>query len=614
MKSTIVFRILKKDQIHSIKQFSGEDRIVIGNTAEAHINLGSEVSPIHCVIERRGEHYYLCDMGSEKGTYKGNKAIVDEKLIHGDEFSIGTFKFYFFVGSSTGPSEVRLDKNQSLSWQTAAQNINNVNTTRSSDVNKTVSSPIEQILKPGKGARLEVMVNWHERVLQTYHFSLSGIKHINLKHTLEQWRSHIPQELNLLISTGLVSIVLPDGVGLEVVHNDEKRIVREKKYELKSEEICFIKLQDGLQIIVRFAPESPKLLFDSPLMLGSSELTGILSSLIIATMTSLFVSVYKPKAIKEVMESERVVQVNFDQFDRSTPVPITSTQETAVPQVVPAQEKNEKIAMPVTVVSKEVKNDLGLKGKAASVRPSENKSKIKMFTSTKPGSAVKTGANDGANAKSQNVDIKNSGLLAAFGVGGAREKLDQAYTGSGQLIGESAKATGNSGFKQDRNGRDLGTKTKDTGAGGTGTATQGIPDLNLKGSGSGLSYYGSGDGLGEKGHVQISVGAGGESIMGSIDKEAVRRVVRHALPLFKACYEREYRKDTSLKGRIVVRWEIDENGTAKNAKILTDESSLNNVPVQECVKLRMLGLKFPETPAGTFAEVTYPFLFEGPKN
>ena len=99
------------------------------------------------------------------------------------------------------------------------------------------------------------------------------------------------------------------------------------------------------------------------------------------------------------------------------------------------------------------------------------KLKVKMFTSSKQGGAIKTGANSAANAKSKEPDLKNTGLLAAFGTGGARTKLEKAYNGSGELIGAGEKATGSSGFNSDRAGEDLGSRAKDTGAGGMGTAT-----------------------------------------------------------------------------------------------------------------------------------------------
>ena len=56
-----------------------------------------------------------------------------------------------------------------------------------------------------------------------------------------------------------------------------------------------------------------------------------------------------------------------------------------------------------------------------------------------------------------------------------------------------------------------------------------------------------------------------------------------------------------------------ERGVAKNARLVKAKSTMGNATVEECVRGRLLALRFPEPPAGTIAEVTYPFLFQGQK-
>jgi TonB family protein len=128
-----------------------------------------------------------------------------------------------------------------------------------------------------------------------------------------------------------------------------------------------------------------------------------------------------------------------------------------------------------------------------------------------------------------------------------------------------------------------------------------------------MTGAGAGMGFGDKGKVQIEAGGNEENFTGTIDKEAVRRVVKSALAQFKACYEKEYRMNSKLEGKVVVQWEIHEQGIAKNAQIVKVKSTINNSAVEECVKNRMMALKFPEPPPGTAAEVTYPFIFQGQK-
>jgi hypothetical protein len=44
-----------------------------------------------------------------------------------------------------------------------------------------------------------------------------------------------------------------------------------------------------------------------------------------------------------------------------------------------------------------------------------------------------------------------------------RSKLDQAYQGAGDILGNADKATGSTGMAENREGDDLGSRFKDTG-------------------------------------------------------------------------------------------------------------------------------------------------------
>ena len=219
------------------------------------------------------------------------------------------------------------------------------------------------------------------------------------------------------------------------------------------------------------------------------------------------------------------------------------------------------------------------------------------------------GQTAGANANAPN-DVTKTGLLSAFGGGGNRTKLDQAYTGTGELLGMADKATGTSGQNENRAGDDIGSKFKDSGAGGKGTATQGIAGLGTKGRGSGQSAYG-GVGFGGKGNVTIDAGGTDADFVGTIDREAVRRVIRSILSQIKSCYERQLRSNSSLEGKVVIQFEIEEQGRVRIAK--TKTSSINDTTVESCVASRIREQRFPEPPPGTVAVVDYPFIFNSQK-
>ncbi len=95
----------------------------------------------------------------------------------------------------------------------------------------------------------------------------------------------------------------------------------------------------------------------------------------------------------------------------------------------------------------------------------------------------------------------------------------------------------------------------------------------------------------------------------SIDREAVKRVVRNNISLFKACYDTEYKKDPTLKGKVTVGFDISDTGDVIKADI--KKTDIKNEALNSCLIDRMRSLKFPKAPAGTVAEVHYPFTFKG---
>jgi membrane protein involved in colicin uptake len=126
-----------------------------------------------------------------------------------------------------------------------------------------------------------------------------------------------------------------------------------------------------------------------------------------------------------------------------------------------------------------------------------------------------------------------------------------------------------------------------------------------------MNTFGSETGLGGKGSVTLDVGGSEEGWTGTIDREAVRRVIRSILSQLKSCYERQLRVDSSLEGKVVIQFEIAEQGRVRSA--FTKSTSLNNTIVETCVAARIREARFPEPPTGTIAVVDYPFVFGAQK-
>jgi hypothetical protein len=277
----------------------------------------------------------------------------------------------------------------------------------------------------------------------------------------------------------------------------------------------------------------------------------------------------------------------------------------ATPQPKPATEiKQAQVKAPKKAVTNLTKiNNQGASAKAA---PNPDKSKTKVG-SVKKGGAIKTTKNQGSQMNSK-PDKNKDALFSAFGGGGAQDKLSKSQTGAGELTGMANAANGKSGFDTNRAGVGLGA-VKDTGAGDNGRALEaGIKGgLSTSGRGSGKSGYGNG-GLGTKAGTKIITGGGaGEQFTGTIDREAIRRVLKANERTVRSCYEKQLNKNPDLIGKLVLTWDITDGGRAINVHVASNE--LGNQDVANCMMDHLKQWKFPDPPANQTVEVSYPWVF-----
>jgi hypothetical protein len=103
-----------------IKVAGGEHVVVLGpmNSLARHPNNSIQIldkiaSKEHCLIERRGDHYVLRDLGSLNGTFINSVRVRDESLlVDGDEISIGSTRGIFRCGA---PADAAVDSVSAIS-------------------------------------------------------------------------------------------------------------------------------------------------------------------------------------------------------------------------------------------------------------------------------------------------------------------------------------------------------------------------------------------------------------------------------------------------------------------------------------------------------------------
>lgn len=690
MKQPLVLKVYRGEELINVQQFS-VSQVVFGRGGDAQVALEDDaVSPIHALIEERDSKIFISDLGSQTGTYLNGKKVLETEIKSGDEVRIGPFLIRFFVGvpkpagvtsvlnlpekeqvqtpppvPEEPPSEPQVfETHESEEDQTEERDHEPVAppplpyeeevefapmgefasvkpasedsfpapigiTTGKTFAPPSVNKDPKELVQPGKGSMIEVVVFWHERAISTYHFNPKRNVKIGGSTAADVFVPVLPAKSSftfIKVTQSLATVCLTPDMDGELVRFNEAvpltQLSRQNKlrdggghYELdlKQGEMVRISLQSGvISLVVRYKESTTKPLAAPLFDLSTSEITGVILAVVIASIFGLYMAVYSPadlppdeamieeplrRAIVKFSPPRKTVTVTEDKSDQPSDKQVLKVAEKAPvskPSAQPQQTPNPSVAKS------------GSPGKAGEVAPSKKPTKNKNVGSARPGGSVKTAAKEGANAKSVKPDPMKTGLLSAFGSKGVQSQLDKAYSGSGELQGLADQATGSSGMAENRPGEGIGSRIKE-GASGKGESTVGIAGVGTKGRGTGTTGYGTG-GIGKKGSVEIEVGGDGAGFVGSIDKEAIRRVIREHLREIRTCYERALQRQPDLYGKIVFSWIIAEKGRVQSAKVTSND--LGNTDVANCIKEKLQTWTFPEPPPNTLAQVdSYPFVF-----
>lgn len=192
--------------------------------------------------------------------------------------------------------------------------------------------------------------------------------------------------------------------------------------------------------------------------------------------------------------------------------------------------------------------------------------------------------------------VSQKGLLKILGSSGAK---GSAFD---DVIGNS---TGGSDIANALNG-----------AGGVGVATAdnvaGGPKGGGTGTAAGIGDLGTNVGnvnLGSKGDAAIRgrvADAAPEVDSADVDREALNRYVKARKAAIVACYEKELKRNPSMKGKVVVRFSIATSGRATEIEI--EENTLGNDAVGACIKSIIRTWVFPFKPESE-VPVAFPFVF-----
>lgn len=144
------------------------------------------------------------------------------------------------------------------------------------------------------------------------------------------------------------------------------------------------------------------------------------------------------------------------------------------------------------------------------------------------------------------------------------------------------------------------------GGGGGGVNTKGGAAL-LRGGGGGagvLSGKGSRDVGGQVIKMPRAMRAAGQ---GSLDRDAIQKVINANIGQIQRCYERELLRTPGLEGKVEVEWVVGTSGSVKSTR--QKYASLQSTSAVNCMLSAVKSWKFPQ-PKGGDVTVTYPFVFK----
>ena len=213
--------------------------------------------------------------------------------------------------------------------------------------------------------------------------------------------------------------------------------------------------------------------------------------------------------------------------------------------------------------------------------------------------AEKAATNNAPAAKSElQQKVASKGLLKILGAGSGGGAFED-------LLGDSGKAGSVADALNGASG--VGVATADAlanngikGGNGSGTAAT-IGELGTNGTGT--------VNLGEKKETVVKarmIDSAPEVESSEVNREQLASFVRQRKGAIQGCYEKELKRNPTLKGKVVVRFSITPAGRTSDIEI--DENTLNNEAVASCIRTVVRGWVFPFKPESE-VPVAYPFVF-----
>ena len=196
--------------------------------------------------------------------------------------------------------------------------------------------------------------------------------------------------------------------------------------------------------------------------------------------------------------------------------------------------------------------------------------------------------------KRTNEDVVNDKMNKLFGGSNAMSAI---FSADGSELQAALGAVSSNKVADAMGSGSLSMRGGGPGAGGVATGSLGIGKIGTAGRGTGNSQFGTATGnLGKRGERAVKISQGTPVIMGSLDKEIIRRVVREHMNEIKYCYERQLNTNPGLAGKVSMKWVIQGRGRVQAVSVAS--TTVKNTKVESCLASRIKRWRFPKPKGG----------------
>lgn len=627
-----------------------QTKIIVGRISSADFRVSDpRVSRIHALIERLDDgSLRLTDLASTHGTFVNGERIVERILSPKEEIKIAELrlKLNYVTAEATAPGTPAEKTDDAFREQRPGHAVlsSRPPPPRAPEVAVGVggavmaapapapsapmpSGPREPtqirslketartrgVLDPaGPSEDLEVTVYWEDMVLDINHYRRSNSTVTvgeAVGNTYVIPAKDLPPKFEMVKVRGPsvelhIHPTMKGSVRIQGKMETFEELTRKGRASVMLSGHDIAKVQIGtVNFFLMFVPEPPSIpkatFFDQGKLFWTLQFSVAAAAALFLTLASIFRAPIQGQ-VKEFPEKYRKIIV--EQFKKKQEMKKVEAEK------VPGDKPADGFKPEGSVLKDKVAKAGGNEGEGMREKGAEGKR-------GRPDAAHETGitnrpkTSSSRKVKDAPVRAKNEGILAALKNTGLGTKLAKVSGVEGGGSGNDPLAQpllglGGGGVRDGRGSGGSGLQGSGTGGGGT---AEGVGGLGTRGFGGGAKGSGVGS-IPGKGDFAVGTEGTGVSVIGSLSREEIERVVNAHRSEIALCYQMALQRDPKIYGKIALKWTIVTGGAVTS--VSTTDNQTGSKGLEDCMKEAVKRWTFPSPVGGSQAVVEWPWILK----